>query len=107
MPLKRLFTHAHEASGGRFLPGREAIWGLTTAVSLTTPTCHRNPDPVTLTSLTENCPYCGEPIELVVDDGDIDQDYIEDCQVCCQPIEVRVRSGVGGEPVLELLRDSD
>jgi hypothetical protein len=62
---------------------------------------------VTLTSLTETCPYCGEPIELVVDAGDAGQDYIEDCQVCCQPIEVRVRDTGAAEPVLELLRDSD
>ncbi len=35
---------------------------------------------MTLTALTDTCPYCGELIELLVDDGDIDQHYIEDCQ---------------------------
>ena len=62
---------------------------------------------MTLTALTDTCPYCGEPIELLVDDGDIDQHYIEDCQVCCQPIEVKVGRGAGGEPSLALQRDSD
>ncbi|WP_372016318.1 CPXCG motif-containing cysteine-rich protein [Pseudoxanthomonas sp. 10H] len=38
-----------------------------------------------------HCPYCGEPIELAVDDSAGDQDYIEDCQVCCRPIAVAVR----------------
>lgn len=43
-----------------------------------------------------HCPYCGEPIELRVDDSAGDQDYIEDCQVCCRPIEVAVRIGCDG-----------
>ena len=38
-----------------------------------------------------HCPYCGERIELAVDDSAGDQDYIEDCQVCCRPIAVSVR----------------
>lgn len=43
-----------------------------------------------------HCPYCGEPVELQVDDSAGDQDYIEDCQVCCRPIEVAVRIGPDG-----------
>jgi hypothetical protein len=36
-----------------------------------------------------SCPYCGEPLSLVVDEtGGRAQTYIEDCAVCCQPIEV-------------------
>ena len=37
-----------------------------------------------------SCPYCFEPISMLLD-GSIDdqQVYIEDCQVCCQPIEIR------------------
>lgn len=38
-----------------------------------------------------HCPYCGETIELLVDDSAGDQRYIEDCQVCCRPIEITVR----------------
>jgi hypothetical protein len=42
------------------------------------------------------CPYCGEPLELYVDEaGGIDQRYIEDCSVCCRPLEIRVL--LGGE----------
>lgn len=36
------------------------------------------------------CPYCGEPIELLIDCSVLHQDYIEDCQVCCRPINVHV-----------------
>jgi hypothetical protein len=39
-----------------------------------------------------SCPYCGEPLTLVVDEsGGRTQTYVEDCAVCCQPIEVRAR----------------
>jgi len=30
--------------------------------------------------ISVDCPYCGEPLEL----------YVEDCAVCCQPMEVIV-----------------
>lgn len=33
-----------------------------------------------------DCPYCGEPVEAVLDLSAGDQDYIEDCPVCCRPI---------------------
>lgn len=43
-------------------------------------------DPQTLT-----CPYCGEPVDLVIDEGGGDsQAYIEDCPVCCRPWQVEV-----------------
>jgi endogenous inhibitor of DNA gyrase (YacG/DUF329 family) len=32
------------------------------------------------------CPYCGEPVEAVLDLSAGDQQYIEDCPVCCRPI---------------------
>lgn len=34
------------------------------------------------------CPYCNEPIELVIDCSVPSQRYIEDCQVCCRPMVV-------------------
>lgn len=36
------------------------------------------------------CPYCGEPLTILVDESDGGTDYIEDCQVCCQPMVVSV-----------------
>ena len=39
-------------------------------------------------SVMVHCPYCGEAIELLVEDSVEQQQYIEDCQVCCRPIVV-------------------
>lgn len=41
-------------------------------------------------SVVVQCPYCGETIELLVEDSAELQEYVEDCQVCCRPIAVRV-----------------
>lgn len=50
-----------------------------------------------LPTLNVACPYCGEPIELLIDDSVEQQHYIEDCAVCCRPIEVAVTME-DGEP---------
>lgn len=43
-------------------------------------------DPVSL-----SCPYCGEPVELAIDEGGGGrQSYVEDCPVCCRPWQVEV-----------------
>jgi hypothetical protein len=41
------------------------------------------------------CPSCGEPITMLVDPIEADQEYVEDCEVCCNPIGVhaQVRRG--------------
>ena len=36
------------------------------------------------------CPYCGETIDVVIDDSVEQQQYIEDCWVCCRPINFEV-----------------
>jgi len=43
-----------------------------------------------LTPYTLDCPYCGEPIDLLIDASVPSQRYIEDCQVCCRPISLSV-----------------
>ena len=50
-----------------------------------------------LTPADVTCPYCGEPIELLLDASAGEQAYIEDCPVCCRPIGVHV--SVDGEGV--------
>jgi hypothetical protein len=37
-----------------------------------------------------DCPYCGESIELVIDDSVEAQEYVEDCSVCCRPINLAI-----------------
>lgn len=53
------------------------------------------------------CPYCGEPISLLVDESAGDQQYIEDCQVCCRPINVAVRFGDDAEPEVHVAAEND
>jgi len=45
-----------------------------------------------LETLSVECPYCGETIELVIDCSLPEQEYIEDCSVCCQPINLTIDS---------------
>ena len=54
-------------------------------------------------SLTVWCPYCGEPVELLVDPGGgSHQEYVEDCEVCCRPCRVELRFGRDGTPEAEV-----
>jgi transposase-like protein len=42
-------------------------------------------------SIPLNCPYCGEEVDLDIDDtGGSRQSYVQDCPVCCQPWQVEV-----------------
>ena len=43
-----------------------------------------------LKSVSLECPYCGETIEVLIDCTVLLQKYIEDCQVCCKPISISV-----------------
>ncbi|MBO9716571.1 MAG: CPXCG motif-containing cysteine-rich protein [Pseudoxanthomonas sp.] len=55
-----------------------------------------------------HCPYCGERIDVVVDESAGDQDYVEDCQVCCRPIAIGVRLDDGdGEPRVRARREDE
>lgn len=49
-----------------------------------------------LSEETVGCPFCGEPVTLVVDTSAGSQTYIEDCQVCCRPMQVTLVAD-GGE----------
>jgi hypothetical protein len=49
-------------------------------------------------SLPLNCPYCGEEVELDIDDtGGSRQSFVQDCPVCCQPWQVEVRHDRDGD----------
>lgn len=60
-----------------------------------------------LTSIEAACPYCGEIIELLIDELAGEQRYVEDCQVCCRPIEVAVSLDEDGLPAVKLYTDDD
>lgn len=53
------------------------------------------------------CPYCGESIELLIDDSAAEQDYYEDCSVCCRPIRIRQTVGSDGGCEVVVLRDDE
>ena len=48
------------------------------------------------------CPFCAEPITLVVDFSAGSQTYIEDCQVCCQPMEISVSVEADGQQSVQV-----
>ncbi len=52
------------------------------------------------------CPYCGEPVEAVLDLSAGDQCYVEDCAVCCRPIVFDLRTD-GVEWSLDVRREDD
>lgn len=60
-----------------------------------------------LPSVDIQCPYCGELINVVVDDSAGPQRYIEDCQVCCRPIVIDVAFDVDGDPVVRASSEDD
>jgi hypothetical protein len=51
------------------------------------------------------CPYCGEPVELMVDETAGSASYVEDCPVCCRPMQVDVE--VDGDQVSARVRTGD
>jgi hypothetical protein len=53
------------------------------------------------------CPYCGEPIEVVVDPSVNEQCYVEDCSVCCQPMVLQVDVGADGIVTVWPAREDD
>ena len=54
-----------------------------------------------------DCPYCGEPITLLIDTSCAEQSYVEDCEVCCQPMVVSVFVDEEGQVDLRLNREDD
>ena len=54
-----------------------------------------------------HCPYCGEAIEILVDDSVEGQSYVEDCQVCCRPIVLEVSLDDDGVPRVRAAREDE
>ena len=52
-----------------------------------------------------SCPYCGEAIDLLIDQSILQQSYMEDCQVCCRPINLKVTVDPGGS--IDILATSE
>ena len=54
-----------------------------------------------------HCPYCGEPIEVVVDASVEQQSYVEDCPVCCQPMVLDLRVDEEGNIEVTARRENE
>lgn len=54
-----------------------------------------------------DCPYCGEPLDVLVDTYSGAQEYYEDCSVCCQPILFVLAEDGQGEMYLDVKRDDE
>jgi len=52
------------------------------------------------------CPFCWEPLTILLDLSLPEQDYIEDCQVCCRPIRITYTSFDGTLSSLDAQQDS-
>ncbi|HZN94101.1 MAG TPA: CPXCG motif-containing cysteine-rich protein [Myxococcales bacterium] len=58
-------------------------------------------------SVSSECPYCGEAVEVSVDEvGMSEESYVEDCPVCCRPWQVQVFRD-GPEVAVQLSRDDE
>ena len=53
-----------------------------------------------------SCPFCAEPITIVVDFSAGAQTYIEDCQVCCQPMSISFDVSNAGLESISVIRES-
>lgn len=53
------------------------------------------------------CPYCGESITVLIDSGELEQQYIEDCQVCCRPIEFLVTQDMEGDIAVAVSHENE
>ena len=60
-----------------------------------------------LETINTTCPYCGEPIEFVIDCSEDEQSYIEDCFVCCRPISLKVSVDASGFPLVSARHEDD
>jgi len=60
-----------------------------------------------LPTISTDCPYCGESIELIIDDSVDSQQYVEDCFVCCRPINVSIAVDHDGNIQVDCRTDNE
>lgn len=53
------------------------------------------------------CPYCGEKLDILVDELSGTQSYYEDCSVCCMPILFILTEDEDGKIQVDVKRDDD
>lgn len=63
--------------------------------------------PLELQETLVYCPYCGEPITVLLNPEDVGVDYIEDCQVCCRPIDFVISDDGMGQLMATVRAEND
>ena len=53
------------------------------------------------------CPYCGEGLDVLIDQSEADQTYIEDCQVYCRPINFSLVTNLDGDIDISVRSDNE
>lgn len=53
------------------------------------------------------CPYCGESIDVLIDQQEAGDEYIEDCWVCCRPIVFTVNEDEEGSLMVTVRDEND
>ena len=53
------------------------------------------------------CPYCGEALDVLIDESEAGQSYIEDCQVCCRPINFSLVADHEGNIDIKVRSDNE
>jgi Cysteine-rich CPXCG len=53
------------------------------------------------------CPYCGESIDVLIDNSSEPQSYYEDCSVCCTPILFILTEDESGDIQVNVKRDDE
>jgi hypothetical protein len=53
------------------------------------------------------CPYCGENIDVLIDQSELQQNYVEDCQVCCRPIVFNVAVDPDGNASISVRSENE
>jgi hypothetical protein len=53
------------------------------------------------------CPYCGEHLDVLIDQSEAGQTYIEDCQVCCRPINFSLVADLDGNIDISVRSDNE
>ena len=54
-----------------------------------------------------DCPYCGEPMTILLDGSEAGAEYVEDCQICCQPMVVALHADADGTPSAYVRREDE
>jgi hypothetical protein len=59
-----------------------------------------------MTECTIVCPYCWQPLQILVARPDLPAELVEDCQVCCQPIALNISVEPDGDLTVDAEAES-